>query len=52
MLVIYLYENKSDRVITGIAWEDAQTENAGYGQVVGDGLYNPDKGDKVIPFII
>ena len=49
MLVIYLYENKSDRVITGIAWEDAQTENAGYGQVVGDGLYNPDKGDKVIP---
>lgn len=48
-LVIYLYDNKNDREITGLAWDDAQTEGAGFGQVVGNGIYNPDEGDKVIP---
>ncbi len=37
-----------NRVISGIVWDDAQTKDAGYGQIVGNGLYNSDEGDKLI----
>ena len=40
--------NESDRNITGIAFEDAQTEKIEYEQYIGDGIYNPDNGDKTI----
>lgn len=36
------------RNVSGIVWEDAQTKDVGYGQVVGDGYYNPEQGDKLI----
>lgn len=36
------------RAVSGIVWDDAQTKGAGYGQVVGDGYYNPDQGDKLV----
>ena len=40
--------NESDRNITGLAFEDAQTDQIEYEQYVGDGIYNPDNGDKAI----
>ena len=36
------------RAVSGIVWDDAQTQDVGYGQKVGNGLYNPDEGDKLI----
>lgn len=36
------------RAISGLVWEDAETKDAGYGQVVGNGLYNKNDGDKTI----
>ncbi len=40
--------NDSDRNVTGIAFEDAQTQKIEYNQYIGDGIYNPDNGDKAI----
>ena len=40
--------NKSDRNVTGLAFEDAQTQKIEYSQYIGDGIYNPDAGDKAI----
>lgn len=40
--------NESDRNVTGLAFEDAQTEKIDYNQYIGDGIYNPDAGDKEI----
>ena len=36
------------RAVSGMVWDDAQTQDAGYGQTVGNGLYNPDEGDKLV----
>lgn len=38
-----------DREITGVVWEDAQTQAISYNQVIGNGLLNPDEGDRLIP---
>ena len=46
--IITIGINDDTRAISGIVWEDAQTQDVSYGQVVGDGLYNPDQGDKLI----
>jgi len=46
IITIGIYDEP--RNISGIVWDDAQTKDAGYGQTVGDGYYNPDQGDKLI----
>jgi len=47
--IITIDFNDEDRAVTGLAWDDAQTDASGYGQIVGNGIYNPDEGDKIIP---
>ena len=47
ILTVELY-NK-DRDVNGLVWEDAQTNTVQYSQTIGDGVYNPDQGDKAIP---
>ena len=47
ILTIELYDD--DREVNGLVWEDAQTNTVEYSQVIGDGTYNPDQGDKAIP---
>lgn len=47
LLTIELYKN--DRQMTGVVWDDAQTSQIEYSQTIGDGLYDPSQGDKVIP---
>ena len=46
--IITIGISDEQRIISGIVWDDAQTQNVQYGQVVGNGLFNPDEGDKVI----
>ncbi|MBR1539675.1 MAG: hypothetical protein IJ629_00550 [Clostridia bacterium] len=46
--IITIGISDESRAVSGIVWDDAQTQSAGYGQIVGDGYYNPDQGDKLI----
>lgn len=46
--IITIGIEEEPRAVTGIVWDDAQTKSIGLGQVVGDGLYNPQQGDKLI----
>lgn len=44
---VYLYNVQ--RNINGAVWEDAQTNKIKYNQIIGDGVYNPDQGDRNVP---
>lgn len=46
ILTIELYGN--NREVNGIVWEDAQTNTVQYSQTIGNGIYNPDEGDRAI----
>ena len=46
IITISLYD--VDRAITGMVWDDSQTQAIEYNQTVGNGIYNPNEGDKVI----
>ncbi len=46
--IITIGLNNENRTISGIAWDDAQSKGAGYGQKVGNGIFNPDEGDKLV----
>lgn len=48
IITVELNDGGDSRRISGLVWDDAQTKDVGYGQVVGDGLYNPEQGDKLI----
>lgn len=46
ILTVELYGN--NREVNGLVWEDAQTNEVQYSQVIGNGTYNPDEGDTAI----
>ncbi len=46
--IITIGISDENRILNGIVWEDSQTRDIGSGQVVGNGLYNPEEGDKLI----
>ncbi len=46
ILTVELYDNR--REVNGLVWEDGQTNEVQYSQVIGNGIYNPDEGDRAI----
>ncbi len=47
-IVIDLVGEDEERSIEGLVWDDAQTNRIAYNQMLGNGKYNPEEGDKPI----